>query len=144
MCLIPLPTIFQLYGGCQFDWERKPVYQEKTTDMPQVTVKHITMSGIRTHNFSGVWYWLYRLIFWKQLSIILNYVSFYLYYLQYVLNIVRIWYTIHFLSCDIRYDFRIETTFGSSLSMFTFINSKNSLKISKGKSEDVNQRTDNK
>ena len=114
-CLMPLSTIFQLYRGCQFYWENKPEYQEKTTDLPQVTAKHITMSGVRTHNFSGDWYWLHRLIFWKQWSIISNYVRLYLYYLLYVLNIVRLWYIINFLSCDVRYDFRINTTFGSSL-----------------------------
>jgi hypothetical protein len=57
----------------------------------------------------------YALIFWKQLPIISNYVRLYLYYLLYVLNIVRLWHTLIFLCCDIRYDFRMKTTFGSSL-----------------------------
>ena len=50
-CLTPLSTIFQLNSDGQFYWWRKPEYQEKTTDLWQVTDNlngwiEYTMNGI--------------------------------------------------------------------------------------------------
>ena len=61
-CLTPLSTIFQLYRGGQLLLVEDTGTAEKTTDLSSVTKKlyhimlyrvHRTMSGTRTHNFSG-------------------------------------------------------------------------------------------
>ena len=41
-CLMPLSTIFQLYRGCQFYLWRKLEYQEKTTDLMNITTQEST------------------------------------------------------------------------------------------------------
>ena len=56
-CLMPPSTVFQLYCDGQFYWWRKPVYPEKTTDLPQVT------DGIRTHIVSGDRHSLHRQLY---------------------------------------------------------------------------------
>jgi len=52
-CLMPLPTIFQLYRGGQFYWSRKPEYPEKTTDLSLTTFITHRLSWNRTHHVSG-------------------------------------------------------------------------------------------
>ena len=67
-CLTPLLTIYQLNHGGHVYWLRKPEYQEKTTNLMQITDKrhhimlyrkHLTISKIRTHIFSGDRHWLH-------------------------------------------------------------------------------------
>ena len=47
-CLTPLSTIFQLYGGGQFYWWRKPDWQTASHN-----VAHLALIKIRPHNISG-------------------------------------------------------------------------------------------
>ena len=58
-CLTPLPTLFQLYRGCQFYWWKKPEYPQKTNDLKSLTnfitycCIEYTSPWIRNHNIRG-------------------------------------------------------------------------------------------
>jgi hypothetical protein len=55
MCLTPLPTICQLYRGCQLYWWGKCGTQENHRPVAShlQTLSHFAISGIRTRNVRG-------------------------------------------------------------------------------------------
>jgi hypothetical protein len=64
-CLTPLSTIFQLYRGIYFigrgNKRKQPTCWKSLTNYHIMLYRvHLAMSGILTHNFSGVRYWLHR------------------------------------------------------------------------------------
>jgi hypothetical protein len=64
-CLMPLSTKFQLYHGGQFYWWRIQEYQEKTTDLTQVTDimlyrVHLAWTGFKLTTLVVIRHWLQR------------------------------------------------------------------------------------